>query len=35
MHNPKADTYSLYVEMKEGGRGLLATEAIYKSEIIL
>jgi hypothetical protein len=35
MHNPKADTYCLHVEIKEGRRGLLSTEAIYKSEIIL
>jgi len=34
MHHPKADTNRLYVKRKEGGRGLVQTEAAYKAEII-
>ena len=34
MHHPKADIDRLYVNRKEGGRGLVQVEAAYKSEII-
>ena len=34
MHLPKADIDRLYVKRKEGGRGLLQVEAVYKAEII-
>jgi hypothetical protein len=34
MHHPKADRDRLYVKRKEGGRGLLQFEAVYKAEII-
>ena len=34
MHHPKADIDRLYVKRKEGGRGLLQFEAVYKAEII-
>ena len=34
MHNPKADIDRLYVKRKEGGRGLVQVEALYKAEII-
>jgi hypothetical protein len=33
MHHPKADIDRLNVTMKEGERGLLQIEAIYKAEI--
>ena len=33
-HHPKADRDSLYVECKEGGRGLLQIKGTYKTEII-
>jgi len=34
MHHPKTDIDRLYVKRKEGGRGLLQIEAIYKAAII-
>jgi hypothetical protein len=34
MHHPKTDIDRLYVERKEGGRGLSQIEAAYKPEII-
>jgi hypothetical protein len=34
MHHTKADIDRLYVKRKEGGRGLVQTEAAYKAEII-
>jgi hypothetical protein len=34
MHYPKADIDRLYVKRKEGGRGLLQVEEVYKAEII-
>ena len=34
MPHPKADIDRLYVKRKEGRRGLLQTEAMYKAEII-
>ena len=34
MHEPKADIDRLYVKRKEGRRGLLQTEAMYKAEVI-
>ena len=34
MHHPKADIDRLYVKRKEGGRGLVQVEAVYKAEII-
>jgi regulator of replication initiation timing len=34
MHHPKADIDRLYVKRKEGGRGLVQSEAAYKAEII-
>jgi len=34
MHQPKADIDRLYVKRKEGGRGLVQTEAPYKAAII-
>jgi hypothetical protein len=34
MRHPKADTDRLYVKKKEGGRGLLQVEVVYKTEII-
>jgi len=34
MHHPKADIDRLYEESKEGGRGLVQVEAVYKAEII-
>jgi len=34
MHNQKADIERLYVERKEGGRGLVQVEEAYKREII-
>ena len=34
MHHPKADIDRLYVERKEGARGLVKVEAAYKAEII-
>jgi hypothetical protein len=34
IHNPKADIDRLYVKRKEGGRGLVQVEAVYKTEII-
>jgi hypothetical protein len=35
MHHPKADTDTLYVKGKGGGRGLSQIEAAYKAEIII
>ena len=34
MHHPKADIDRLYVKRKEGGRGLMQVQAVYKAEII-
>jgi hypothetical protein len=34
MHHPKADIDRLYVQRKEGGRGLIQLEAAYKTEIM-
>jgi len=34
MHHPKADIDRLYVNRKEGGRGLVQVEAAYIAEII-
>ena len=34
VHHPKADIDRLYVKRKEGGRGLVQVEAVYKAEII-
>ena len=34
MNHPKADIDTLYVKRKEGGRGLVQVEAVYKAEII-
>jgi len=34
IHHPKADIDRLYVERKEGGRGLVQVEVAYKAEII-
>ena len=34
MHHPKADIDRLYVNRKEGGRGLIQVEAAFKAEII-
>ena len=34
MHHPKADIDRLYVKRKEGGRGLVKSEAAYKTVII-
>jgi hypothetical protein len=34
MHHPKADIDGLYVKRKEGRRGLLQTEVMYKAEVI-
>ena len=33
MHHPKADIDRLYVNRKEGGRGLVKVEAAYKAKI--
>ena len=30
MHHPKADEGRFYVKRKEGGRGLLKVEAVYR-----
>ena len=35
VHHPKADIDRLYVKRKEGGRGLVQSEATYKAEIIV
>jgi len=35
VHHPKAETDRLYVKRKEGGRGLVQSEATYKAEIIV
>jgi hypothetical protein len=32
VHHPKADIDRLYVKRKEGGRGLVQVEAVYKAE---
>ena len=34
MHHPKPDTDRLYVQRKEGGRGLVQIEAAYRTEIM-
>jgi hypothetical protein len=34
MHHPKTDMDRLYVKRKDGGTGLLQTEATNKTEII-
>ena len=34
MYHPKADIDRLYVKRKEGGRGLVRVEEVYKAEII-
>ena len=34
MHHPKVDIDRLYVNRKEGGRGLVQIEAAYKAEIM-
>ena len=34
MHHTKADIHRLYVNRKEGGRGLVQVEVAYKAEII-
>ena len=34
MHHPKADKDMLYVKRREGGRGLVQIEVLYKAEII-
>jgi hypothetical protein len=34
IHHPKADIDRLYVKRKEGRRGLLQIEAMYKAEVI-
>ena len=34
MHQPEADIDTLYMKMKEGGRGLLQIEVTKKAEII-
>jgi hypothetical protein len=34
MHHQKADIDRLYVKRKEGGRGLIQVEAVYKAEVI-
>ena len=34
MQHPEADIDRLYVKRKEGGRGLVQVEAVYKAEII-
>ena len=34
MHHPKADMGRLYVNRKEGGRGLVQIKVAYKAEII-
>ena len=34
MHHPKAGIDRLYVKRKEGGRGMVQTEAAYKAEIV-
>jgi len=34
MHHPKADIDRLYVKRKEGGRGLVQIEVVYKAELI-
>jgi hypothetical protein len=34
MHHPKADIDRLYIKRKEGGRGLVQAEVVYKTEII-
>jgi len=34
MHHPNADIDRLYLQKKEGGRGLVQIEAAYKAEII-
>jgi hypothetical protein len=34
MLHPKADIDRLYVKRREGGRGLVQVEAVYKAEII-
>jgi hypothetical protein len=33
-HHPKADTERLYVPRKEGGRGLMQIDGIYKAEVM-
>jgi hypothetical protein len=34
MYHPKADIDRLYVKRKEGGRGMVQVETVYKAEII-